>query len=45
MTVEEAVKRGVEVDDAEYEKQLSRKEKLAVSASLSFPFATCCYAC
>ena len=30
MTVEEAVKRGVEVDDAEYEKQLSRKEKLAL---------------
>lgn len=35
MTVEEAVKRGVEVDDAEYEKQLSRKEKLAVSFAIS----------
>jgi hypothetical protein len=35
MTVEEAVKRGVEVDDAEYEKQLSRKEKLAVSHCIS----------
>jgi hypothetical protein len=35
MMVEEAVKRGVEVDDAEYEKQLSRKEKLAVSHCIS----------
>jgi len=32
MSLEDVVKRGAEVDDTGYEKQLSRKEKLAVSA-------------